>query len=251
MGKTTVQPGTVRAEEKFRITILDDGPYLVYGKPPLAQVFTIKNPEGEIWNFQNGTSYPMENEPAAICRCGASANKPFCDGSHMDSSWDARVTASTDEEMLSGAELMQGQTISLSDNEKYCAFARFCDGKGRVWNLVGQSDSKEARETVIREANHCPAGRLSAWDNETQKPFELKLDPSLGLLEDPSIHVSAGLWVRGGIPIEREDGRTFEIRNRVTLCRCGASYNKPFCDGNHVSAKFHDGLKGEPAGEKY
>ena len=42
-----------------------------------------------------------------------------------------------------------------------------------------------------------------------------------------------------------EDGpylASYEGRNRVTLCRCGASSNKPFCDGSHASVKFDDGL---------
>jgi CDGSH-type Zn-finger protein len=36
------------------------------------------------------------------------------------------------------------------------------------------------------------------------------------------------------------DGFRYEIRNRVTLCRCGASKNKPFCDGTHAAIKFRD-----------
>jgi CDGSH-type Zn-finger protein len=35
------------------------------------------------------------------------------------------------------------------------------------------------------------------------------------------------------------DGFAYETRNRVTLCRCGQSQNKPFCDGAHASIKFH------------
>jgi CDGSH-type Zn-finger protein len=39
--------------------------------------------------------------------------------------------------------------------------------------------------------------------------------------------------VRGGITIESADGVPYEVRNRVTLCRCGRSDNKPFCDASH------------------
>ena len=39
-------------------------------------------------------------------------------------------------------------------------------------------------------------------------------------------------------PIEGADGEAYEARNRVTLCRCGASNNKPFCDGKHVEINF-------------
>jgi hypothetical protein len=42
------------------------------------------------------------------------------------------------------------------------------------------------------------------------------------------------LWVRGGIPVVSADGKPYTVRNRLTLCRCGKSRNKPFCDGSHV-----------------
>jgi CDGSH-type Zn-finger protein len=44
--------------------------------------------------------------------------------------------------------------------------------------------------------------------------------------------------VRGGIAITSADGYTYEVRNRVTLCRCGHSKNKPFCDGTHSDIDF-------------
>lgn len=89
-----------------------------------------------------------------------------------------------------------------------------------------------------------------AWDRTTGKPFEFRFAPSLGLIEDPAIGSSGGLWVRGGIPVRREDGRTYEIRNRTVLCRCGKSANKPYCDGTHAAVKWRDGLAGEPVGER-
>ena len=62
--------------------------------------------------------------------------------------------------------------------------------------------------------------------------------PSIGLVDDAPEGVAGPIWVRGGIPITGADGTTYEVRNRVTLCRCGASQNKPFCDGSHVSIRF-------------
>ncbi len=115
------------------------------------------------------------------------------------------------------------------------AFARFCDPKGRVWNLVKQTDNPDARRLVEFEAGHCPAGRLVAWDRATGKSIEPKFEPSLGLIEDTAKQVSGPIWVRGGIPVVSADGQTYEIRNRMTLCRCGRSANKPFCDGSHAA----------------
>ncbi|MCL2562168.1 MAG: CDGSH iron-sulfur domain-containing protein [Rikenellaceae bacterium] len=242
MEKMKIQEGSTRAPAKFRITVVHNGPYMVYGQPPMNQQIITPNAEGNSWEFFAGARYEM-TEPTALCRCGESHKKPYCDGSHAKADWDPTLTAPTDAALLDGAEQYDGPEVSLTDNEKFCVFARFCDAKGRVWNLVGQSDNPQARELTIREANMCPGGRLSAWDNRTQKPFEPHYDPGLALIEDPALGVSGGLWVRGGIPVECENGATYEIRNRTVLCRCGQSSNKPFCDGTHASMKFKDGLK--------
>src|ERR1035438_7919690 len=139
------------------------------------------------------------------------------------------------EPYLEQAETIEGQTMLLTDAESLCAFARFCDPKGRIWNLVKQTDNAEARRLVEYEAGHCPAGRLVAWDRKTGKAIEPKFEPSLGLIEDTAKQVSGPIWVRGGIPVVSADGKAYEIRNRLTLCRCGKSANKPFCDGAHAA----------------
>ncbi len=66
-----------------------------------------------------------------------------------------------------GAETFGGPELKLTDNENFCVFARFCDAGGRVWNLVGISDDADAKTLAVREANMCPGGRLSAWENRT------------------------------------------------------------------------------------
>jgi hypothetical protein len=128
--------------------------------------------------------------------------------------------------------------MSLTDAENLCAFARFCDPKGQVWNLVHRTDDAAARKDFVQEAGDCPAGRLVAWDNATGKPVEPKFDPSAALVEDPEKKCSGPIWLRGGVQVVGADGFKYEIRNRVTLCRCGASQNKPFCDGQHAAIGF-------------
>ncbi len=246
-----IQKGSKQADKKFRIEIVDGGPLMVYGKPALRQKFTVPNDRGEIWWLQNGREFTMDREPVALCRCGESKNAPFCDGAHVKADWDPTLTAS-EGGLLDEAKVYEGPELSLTDSEKFCAFARFCDAGLRVWNEVGESDSPAHKEMTIREANHCLAGRLSAWDNSTGEPHEPELEPELGLIEDPKIHSSAGIFVSGGIPFSRaSDGFTYEIRNRVTLCRCGQSSNKPYCDGTHASFRWKDGLGGEPTGDKW
>jgi CDGSH-type Zn-finger protein len=93
------------------------------------------------------------------------------------------------------------------------------------------------------QAGNCPSGRLVVYDKKTGKPIEPRFVPSISLTEDPQKRVSGPIWVRGGIPIVSASGITYEVRNRVTLCRCGKSKNKPFCDGSHIRVRYSDGDK--------
>ena len=112
-----------------RIVIADGGPYLVYGQPPLVQQFIMPNGEGEIWYFKEGAHYSTKDEPTALCRCGYSKNKPYCDGSHEHADWDPALTAST-RPLLEDAEQIDGPEITLTDNEKYCALRPLLRRKG-------------------------------------------------------------------------------------------------------------------------
>ncbi|MBK1866373.1 CDGSH iron-sulfur domain-containing protein [Aestuariivirga sp. YIM B02566] len=105
-----------------------------------------------------------------------------------------------------------------------------------------ETDKPNVRVDFIRQVGNCPAGRLVAWDKKTGKPVEPDLPVSIGLVEDPEQRCSGPLWLRGGIEVVAADGGKYELRNRVTLCRCGESKNKPFCDGSHAAIKFRDGL---------
>ncbi len=216
-----------------KIEIRKDGPYLVSGGVPLSEQHIVTNAEGESLDYREGKKFPAEAQ-YALCRCGYSGNKPFCDGTHKAVKFDGTETASR-EPYLTQAETIDGPAVSLTDAESLCAFARFCDPKGRIWNLVERADEPDVRKIVEYEAAHCPAGRLVVWDKKTGNPIEPKFEPSLGLIEDTDKKVSGPIWVRGGIPVISTDGNTYEIRNRLTLCRCGLSNNKPFCDGSHAA----------------
>jgi CDGSH-type Zn-finger protein len=236
--KSTHPPSSDGAPPKIVVT--PDGPYVVSGGVPLGVQVIRPNAEGLSWNWEEGRTFEAPGE-YALCRCGQSRNKPFCDGSHARVRFNGKETA-TRQPYDRQAELIEGPTLALQDAEELCAFARFCDPGGKIWSLIEKTDTPTARNLAIREGMSCPGGRLVLTDRRTGKTIEPDLPPSIGVVEDPALHCSGPLWVRGSIRIESSDGKPYEIRNRVALCRCGASVNKPFCNGSHASIKFDDGM---------
>jgi CDGSH-type Zn-finger protein len=232
----------------MKIVVSKDGPYLVSGKVPLKMQIITPNREGLSWDWKQAKSFETKEE-YSLCRCGHSKNKPYCDNSHLRVKFDGKETA-TRRPYVRQAETFEGPTLLLSDAEDLCAFARFCDPDGKIWGLLEQTDDPEARKLVIREANQCPSGRLIVHDKKTGKSMEKSLDPSIGVVEDPALGCSGPLWVQGGIRVESADGTPYEVRDKMTLCRCGASVNKPFCNGSHASIHFRDGLVEVPKRKK-
>jgi len=221
------------------IKIVKNGPFLVYGGIPLIKLIISEDDSRYPYEWLEKQAYPQKEE-YALCRCGQSETKPFCDGNHEKSDFKGIETARR-ESYLDNAKEINGPDLILTDNHDLCNHAGFCDRAGGISNLVLHSDDSQARKTAIEIAGNCNSGRLVVWDKETRKPIEPDFQPSIAVTEEPEKGVSGPLWVRGAIPIESADGYTYEARSRVTLCRCGKSSNKPFCDGTHIMTGFNDG----------
>ena len=224
------------ANARTKVVVSKDGPYIVTGNAPLAKQVIGTDADGGSETWEQGEIYPTQ-EKYALCRCGQSKKKPFCDGTHATIGFDCTETASRGP-YLQQANTIDGPVLVLTDEENLCAFGRFCDPHGKVWNQAGRTDDPHVRAMFIGQVGNCPAGRLVAWDKATGKPVEPMLPVSIGLVEDPAEQCSGPIWLRGGIAVIAADGFEYEVRNRMTLCRCGASQNKPFCDGSHGSIKF-------------
>jgi CDGSH-type Zn-finger protein len=192
----------------------------------------VVNSDGEAIKWEVGKKYPLQDN-FALCRCGESRNKPFCDGFHSKINFDGTETADR-RPYLELAEVIEGPDLKLTDLEEICAAARFCDPEGGTWELTRHSDDPKARELAINQTGNCPAGRIVVWNKDTGEEIEPEFEPSLGLIEDPYKDASGPIFVRGRIPIESANGSIYEIRNRITLCRCGRSSIKPFCDTSHL-----------------
>jgi len=215
-----------------RIQINQNGPYRVEGTA-LLWMRQVKNEAGRPIGWKRGK--PLDTgESYALCRCGASKNKPFCDGSHVEGRFDGTETAER-----SSVEMRRrnfnGRGLVMTDIKKFCVHAGFCvSEKTDVWELVKKTEDPASRTELIRMIRSCPSGRLEYAEPPVDAPVEDELPREIGIVEN------GPLYARGRVVLEGADRRPYERRNRMTLCRCGASKNKPFCDGTHTDIGFRD-----------
>jgi CDGSH-type Zn-finger protein len=222
-------------KDKRRIRILKDGPYIVSGGIPLIKQGIGTDEQGNSYKWDIEVKYPFKDS-YSLCRCGESKKKPFCDGTHLKIAFDGTETASNKPYMAEAVET-DGPVLTLTDVWPLCDHSRFCQRAGGIRELIANSDDPDARNLAIEQGQNCPSGRLVVWDKKTGNALEPEFEQSIAMIHDPQKNCEGPIWVRGGIPIESYDGTTYEVRNRVTLCQCGKSENKPFCDGSHWLSK--------------
>jgi CDGSH-type Zn-finger protein len=192
------------------ITVGENGSYIVTGDVPLVRI----RKDGTVID-----TYATGAEPH-LCRCGGSSAKPFCSGAHNANGFDGTETAPTDNYADRAKDLGHG----ILDDRAICAHAGFCANRiTNVWKAAKDPElAEQARELVAR----CPSGALTLADANDELP------PRIAVEENGPLHVE------GRITVRRADGEPFEARNRILLCRCGQSKNKPLCDGSHKEVGF-------------
>ncbi len=197
-----------------------NGPYLV------KNLETLRNSRGE----------GLPTQPVmALCRCGGSATKPFCDGTHKRNGFSGAklVDGSADKR-----EAYQGGKIVIHDNRAICSHAGHCtDGLAAVFKLRAEPwidpDGAKA-EAIVETIRRCPSGALSYTLDGVAGPQE-RTDPMITVGKDGPYAVV------GVVRLVGEKWGAGASTERYTLCRCGGSKNKPFCDGTHWSIGFRDG----------
>lgn len=218
-----------------RIRITRNGPYVVRGGVRLTRRAPAVSPHGEPleWDLVGANDADYEEEERySLCRCGYSRDKPYCDATHPATDFDGALTADR-EPGESRKETSVGDGIIMTDDETLCSDAGFCRTRHTdVWKMMAETGDSEIRERLKRMIANCPSGRLQYSLQEGGDPVELEYEPSIAVVPD------GPLWVRGGIELQAADGFVYERQNRVTLCRCGHSKNKPFCDGAHKEVGF-------------
>ncbi len=220
-------------EESQKITVRPNGPYIVRGGIPLLRKTQVMSEHGEplTWKKEDvlstGSTY-------RLCRCGHSKTKPFCDGTHTLVDFDGFETA--DPGPIADREtIFRGQQIVVRDDHSLCVHSGFCGNRiTDIWNMLKDPDESLVRGQIMAMVEKCPSGTLSFALEADGEVVEPDLPKEIAVIPD------GPLWVSGGIPVERRDGQPLETRNRMALCRCGASSNKPFCDGTHKEVGFTD-----------
>jgi CDGSH-type Zn-finger protein len=217
-------------EMRPRISVSEHGPYFASGGVALTVRVPRLDEHGEPVDWTAGEPRPARGT-YALCRCGQSGDKPFCDGTHRKVGFDGSCTA----DRAPGAtrrKVYAGAGITMTDDESLCAGYAFCDPHGGVWREIAQSANPAVKVRLQRQIANCPSGRLQYSLQDARDPVEEHYEPIIATIPN------GPLWILGGVPVETHDGFTFEVRNRQLLCRCGASQNKPFCDGSHRRVNF-------------
>jgi CDGSH-type Zn-finger protein len=170
----------------------------------------------------------------ALCRCGGSKHKPFCDGTH------ARIGFTSDRDPAhtpDGVVDYPGAEITVHFNRLQCSTAEECvRGLAKVFQHGRKPwiEPDHARaEQVVEVIHRCPSGALR---------YTHKGAPGPNHAHPPGIRVrkDGPYEVKGGVPLRAPFSMEGASQQIYTLCRCGASRNKPFCDGSHGRIKFTD-----------
>ncbi len=221
-----------------KIVVVADGPYLVFGSVPLVRKQKILSEEGDSVSWKK-TDVLATEENYALCRCGRSASKPFCDGSHARLGFDGTETADT-RSSVERQRVLDGHGIIVKRDGPLCMHAAFCVGRLRkIPAMMPDTGDSDVRAQVIGMIDRCPSGSYTYTFDAGAEDVEPDLPLAVAVTTEED-SLGGALWITGGIPVERSDGQPFETRNRVTLCRCGHSKIKPLCDGTHREINFRE-----------
>ena len=213
-----------------KIVVQLNGPYIVYSGIPLVRKSQVISEYGEPLTWKKDETIKTK-ETYALCRCGQSNAKPFCDGTHARIDFDGTETAATDL-MVDRQVIFKGNGIVVKRDYSLCMEAGFCRNRiTDIDKMIPDTGDTQVRAQVIAMIERCPAGSFTYSTEPNGENVEPDFPEAIAVTSEGPL--AGALWVTGDIPIERADGKPLETRNRVTLCRCGNSKNKPLCDGIH------------------
>lgn len=214
------------SNDKPKIACLPNGPYYLLNDLTPQVIPHLQDAEGSPCATVTGV---------ALCRCGGSSRKPFCDGTHGSIGFaDGRQTDGE----LDRRTSYVGQRITIHDNRGICSHAGHCtDGLRSVFRLGAEpwiDPDGAAVQEIIDTIRRCPSGALS-YTVDGVEHRDQDRPPMVTVTKDGPYAVTGGIELLGQ---PMGEGASSE---HYVLCRCGGSRNKPFCDGTHWHIGFKDG----------
>jgi len=213
------------SNNESKIACLPNGPYYLLNDSNPQVVPNIRKSNGDPCQTVVGV---------ALCRCGGSQNKPFCDGTHGKNGF---VDEKLADDTANKRDQYAGKKITIHDNRGVCAHIGHCtDGLNSVFKLNQEpwiDPDGATMEEIIETIEKCPSGALS-YSIEDVEHKDHDAEPLVRILKDGPYAIT------GGIELLEQDMAAGTSREHYTLCRCGSSRNKPFCDGSHWHIGFKD-----------
>lgn len=196
------------------VTVFENGPMKIVGEAMTLRYC------GKALTVEDGS-------PVFVCRCGESSNPPFCDGSHSKTGFNGAGTEAT----LKDVHVWEGKTLRTFFNPNACMHVFYCKPlkELRKKELAGDTDAAAEIAKVVRS---CPSGALSYEGKDVAAPQAADL-AEVEIMEGGEVRIQCDFEINTELQ-ERQ------VSDRATLCRCGLSKNKPWCDGQH---KKRDGFR--------
>ncbi|MDW4549205.1 CDGSH iron-sulfur domain-containing protein [Defluviimonas sp. D31] len=206
-------------DTKVTIEARENGPFVV------KRLTRLKGEDGAM----------LETKPVTtLCRCGHSAKKPFCDGSHKRVGFesDAEIPAAGRDRLIA----YEGEEVTVTYNPRLCSHAAECGRiAGNVFNPAEKpwvQPDKGSRNEIESVIAACPSGALALAGPEHLMPS--------GRAEI-EVQKNGPYWVLGPELVGASPSGEGASREKYVLCRCGLSGNKPFCDGSHRDKGWKSG----------
>lgn len=198
------------------------------------------------------TNWLGESQPTlpvmALCRCGASSTKPFCDGSHATSGFSDLKDPNR---VPDRRDCYAGEQVTIFDNRGLCQHSGFCSDRlanaFRVKQEPFVAPSGGRMDEILRAVRDCPSGALGyaidGVEARESTDWHSTRTPRIEVSKDGPYRVvgSIPLTEADGSAVARSEGASLE---HYALCRCGHSQNKPFCSGMHWYVEFKDPVLG-------